>query len=155
MNVRGDDRRWMWALPFTVLAVILLSFATYQWFIPRTNLEIRTVYHESPGGGGTGGTLNVNVLFTNKGNREINDLKATITITEVGQGIRERYSLDPRGVDTRKNVEVKITFIGSQYETYRISVEVSFECKGNSYAETLEYVTIEDVMNLVYVENIR
>jgi hypothetical protein len=151
----GEDRRWMWALPFAVLAVILLSFATYQWAIPRTNLEIRTVYHESPGGGGTGGTMNVNVLFTNKGNRDIDDLRSTITVIEVGRGIRERYSLDPSRITTGRNIEVKITFIGSQYETYRISAVVYFECTGDSYTETFEYETVEDVMNLVYVENIR
>ncbi|MGA1848776.1 MAG: hypothetical protein ACMUHB_05485 [Thermoplasmatota archaeon] len=155
MESNGQDRRWMWALPFAILAVILLSFATYQWAIPRTNLEIRTVYHESPGGGGTGGTLNVNVLFTNKGNREIEDLGSTITVTELGRGIRERYSLDPSNIGTGKNIEVKIAFIGSQYETYLISVSVSFVCTGDSHAQTLEYQTVEDVMNLVFVENIR
>ena len=69
--------RLTWLVPLAVLILVLLSFGTYQWIIPRTDLEVRTVYHEAPGGGGTGGTVNINVLLTNLGNREIGSLECS------------------------------------------------------------------------------
>jgi hypothetical protein len=155
MDDNQNDRRWMWALPFTILAVILLSFATYQWIIPRTNLEIRTVYHEAPGGGGTGGTIHVNVLFTNAGNREISDLESIITVSNAEGGVLARHTLVPTKLEIRKNVEVKLILLGSHYEEYRISISLDFVSSGDSNSNSLTYNTAEDVMTLVFVENIR
>lgn len=145
----------MWALPLGVLLVILLSFATYQWIIPRTNLEVRTVYHEAPGGGGTGGTININVLFTNLGNREIKSLECDAVVSVMGGGVVARHSSDPEDLVKGENIEIKITYIGSHYDTYLIDLDVSFECSGDSHSRSMSYRTVEDTMNLVFVENLR
>lgn len=147
--------KWMWALPLGVLLVIMLSFATYQWFIPRTDLEVRTVYHEAPGGGGTGGTININVLMTNLGNRDVRSLKCDVTLSIMDGGVVTRHSMGPDNLVNDENIEVKITYIGSHYDTYLIDLKVSFECSGNSFSETMSYRTIEDTMNLVFIENLK
>jgi hypothetical protein len=151
----NSDNKWMWALPLGVLLVILLSFATYQWIIPRTDLEVRTVYHEAPGGGGTGGTININVLFTNLGNRDVSSLECDVTVTIKGDGVVTRHSSGPETLSMDDNVEIKITHIGSHYVTYLIDLDISFECSGDSYSNTMNYETIEDTMNLVFVENLK
>jgi hypothetical protein len=143
----------MWVLPLAVLLVILLVFSSYQWLIPRTDLEVRTVYHEAPGGGGTGATLNVNILLTNLGNREISSLKCDVIVSVQGGGQMRRHSLPPDSLSRGENVEMKLSFIGSQYDNYSIDLDVSFDCSGDSYYEEWAYTTKEDVMNIVFVEH--
>jgi hypothetical protein len=135
--------------------VILLGFATYQWVIPRTDLEVRTVYHEAPGGGGTGGTININVLLTNLGNRQVGSLECDVVVSVEGSGIVARHSLGPETLGQGENVEIKIAHIGSHYDTYILDIDLSFDCSGNSLSKDLSYETEEDVMNLVFVENIK
>ena len=118
------DTKWMWALPLGVLMVILLSFASYQWIIPRTNLEVRTLYHEAPGGGGTGGTININVLLTNLGNRNVNSLECDVTLSIMDVGVVTRHSMEPDTLVKDENIEIKITYTGSHYDTYLIALEV-------------------------------
>ena len=149
------DTKWMWALPLVVLLIILLSFASYQWLIPRTNLEVRTVYHEAPGGGGTGGTININVLLTNLGNREISSLKCDVIFSIQGGGIVQRHSMGPESLVQNENIEIKVSYIGSHYDTYLIGIDVSFDCSGDSHSKSLNYETKEDAMNLVFVENVK
>jgi len=147
--------RWMWVVPLVVLVVILTLFASYQWIIPRTDLEVRTVYHEAPGGGGTGGTININILLTNLGNRDVSSLDCHATIYIKGGGVVTRHSIVDEVLTQGENVEIKLVHIGSQYETYRLDIDVSFDSVGNSHLENLEYETREDLMNMVFVENIR
>ena len=155
MLKEGVNNKWMWAIPLSVLLIILLSFATFQWIIPRTDLEVRTVYHEAPGGGGTGGTVNINVLFTNLGNREVRSLECDVMISIEGFGVVERHSLGPENLESDENIEIKITYIGSHYDTYLVDLDISFECSGNSHSDQMSYRTVEDTMNLVFVENLK
>lgn len=155
MSRGGVDNKWMWMLPLGVLLVIILSFATYQWIIPRTDLEVRTVYHEAPGGGGTGGTININVLFTNLGNREVRSLECDVSISILDEGVVTRHSSGPDTLSSDENIEIKITHTGSHYVTYVIDLEVSFECSGDSHSRTMSYQTVEDTMNIVFVENLK
>ncbi len=68
------------------LAVILVvGLSLYTYVIPRTDLTIRTIYHEAPGGGGTSGVMNLNVLLSNTGTLELENFTLTIEVTE-GQG---------------------------------------------------------------------
>jgi hypothetical protein len=151
---RNTDTKWMWIVPMAVLLVILLGFASYQWLIPRTDLEVRTVYHEAPGGGGTGGTINVNVLLTNMGNRDVSTLKCDVIVMLEGGGSVARHSLGPESLGQGENVEIKMPYIGSQYDNYLIDIEVSFDSSGDSHYKSLNYQTEEDVMNIVFVENL-
>jgi hypothetical protein len=150
---KGKKRKWL--VPVIAIAVVLLLFASYQWIIPRTNLEIRTVYHESPGGGGTGGVININILLINKGNRRIDDLDCMVIVRETGGREVGRNNLESMDLSRGTNAEIKLNVIGSQYRGYRISIDLSFEEFRGRETVTLEHSTTEDQMNLVFVDNIR
>ena len=143
-----------WMVPVAVLIIVLISFGTYQWIIPRTDLEVRTVYHEAPGGGGTGGTININVLLSNLGNREISSLESTVSVMLKTGGKVSNHETGPDTLASGDNIEVKITYIGSQYDTYLIEIQLRFDCSGDTHTTTLNYETKEDVMNLVFVKNL-
>lgn len=154
MKGPGITDRWKWAIPFAVIAVILMAFSMYQWIVPRTDLEVRTVYHEAPGGGGTGGLVNVNVLLTNKGNRDIEDLECLVRVINAEGSIL--VFKDVKGVllQERDNAELKLVLVGSQYKDYRITIDLVFSSARKDYVRDLEYVTQEDAMNLVFVEDL-
>jgi hypothetical protein len=149
----GKRKRWL--IPLTAIVLVILAFASYQWIIPRTNLEVRTVYHESPSGGGTGGVINVNVLITNRGNRPVEDLDCMVIVRDLDGREKGRNMVENMGLERGQNAEIKLTIIGSQYIDYTISVDIDFETYKDSARETLEYHTYEEQMNLVFVDNIR
>jgi len=149
------NERAVWLVPVVVTMVLLVSFGMYQWVIPRTDLEVRTVYHEAPGGGGTGGTIHFNVLLSNLGNREIGSLDCSVLVQLKGGGKVASHETGPEALVPGDNMEIKITYIGSQYETYLIKIDVRFDCLGDTHTQTLDYETKEDLMNMVFVENMR
>ncbi|MFW3146285.1 MAG: hypothetical protein ACMUIE_05690 [Thermoplasmatota archaeon] len=149
-----NSNRWKWVLPFVVLIVILVVFSMYQWVIPRTDLEVRTVYHEAPGGGGTGGGININILMTNKGNRDIEELTCFARVRDQEGEVVAFREVESLFMESRENVELKLHFVGSQYETYRISLDLDFSSVGRQYSRDLTYTTVEDTMNLVFVEKV-
>ena len=59
-------------ITFIVILIIFISAQLlYLYVIPRASIELKTVYHEATGGGGTGGLINVNSKFINSGNVEV------------------------------------------------------------------------------------
>ncbi|MGA1792961.1 MAG: hypothetical protein ACMUHM_03330 [Thermoplasmatota archaeon] len=145
----------VWLVPVAVTLILLISFGMYQWVVPRTDLEIRTVYHEAPGGGGTGGTIHFNVLLSNMGNREISSLECSVLVQLKGGGKVASHDMEPEMLAPGDNMEIKITYIGSQYDTYIIDIDVRFDCSGDTHTGSLDYETKEDLMNMVFVENMR
>lgn len=143
-----------WLIPLIILLVIFVTFATYQWVIPRADLEVRSVYHESPGGGGTGGAINYNVLITNWGNRRVEDLNCAVRIFNSSGGEVAMDSITDVSLYRRDNVEMALHFVGDQFSDFEIRIHLFFDCKGNSYVEDLDYYTKEDQMNIVFVDHI-
>ncbi|MCU0798488.1 MAG: hypothetical protein MUC62_02305 [Candidatus Thermoplasmatota archaeon] len=143
-----------WVAPLIVLLVVLVAFTTYQYILPRTDLEVRTVYHESPGGGGTGGVINVNILLTNKGNREVTGFDCSVNVMMTDGIEMTRGGFEDETLLSRDNTEIRLYFVGSHYSTYRIVVRVVFGSMGNTITQELVHSTIEDSMNLVFVDRI-
>ncbi|MEA3559719.1 MAG: hypothetical protein U9R75_10740 [Candidatus Thermoplasmatota archaeon] len=154
MAGNGVMDRWKWGLPFVVIAMILFTFSMYQWIIPRTDLEVRTVYHEAPGGGGTGGTININVLLTNQGNRDIDDLECIVWVRSGEGEVLSFKEVKNVFLGSRENTEMKLVIVGSHYSVYKIAVELLFHSVGSDHSRDLDYSTSEDAMNLVFVENL-
>jgi len=134
--------------------VVLVAFTTYQYVVPRTRLEVRTVYHESPGGGGTGGVINVNVLMTNRGNREVTGLDCSVYVQGANSSEMTRGGIEDETLRSRDNMEIRLSFIGSHYSTYRIVVQLVFGSMGDTIGREIMHSTREDSMNLVYVDSI-
>lgn len=152
LGALGGQRRWA----VIIIAILVLTgiFVTYNWLIPRPDLEIRTVYHETPGGGGTAGIMHVNILLTNEGNREITSLICAYRVSRVGGGEVANHIPGVNELEPGKNVELKLDFLGSQFWDYRIDIDIEFDCSGSSYGRSYTLYTEEDAMNLVFVEYI-
>ncbi len=140
----------------TLIVVLLLGMVSvsYNFIIPRTEVEMRTVYHERPGGGGTGGGINVNFFIDNQGTAEINQVKVTLKVFNETMQLMASTNRTYSSVAMKGYREVALAFIGNHYEDYTIQVSCSFRSFGEAYARTYEYRTVEEQMNLHYIEEV-
>ena len=143
-----------WIIPVVILVIVLLAFISYRWIIPRTELEIRTIYHEAIAGGGTGGSINVNVLLTNEGNREVTDLTCSVIITQKGEGTVTEQMVEDVALERGDNTEIKIRFTGNQFSTYVIHLQVDFISSGEDHSGAFTHETHEDVMNILFLDTL-
>jgi hypothetical protein len=136
-----------------VIALLLLfavSAIAYFYLYPRTDLSIKTVYHERMGGGSTGGGININILFTNSGTTQIKGLTYVLNVlnqTDVHiKSLTDVVTLIEPGDDT----EIATSFIGNHFDTYYISLTINFQSDGGTYSADFSYKTTEDAMNIIF-----
>ncbi|MDG6225825.1 MAG: hypothetical protein QCI82_09975 [Candidatus Thermoplasmatota archaeon] len=139
-------------MSIAVAVISLTALVSYLYIIPRTDMEVRTVYHEMPGGGGTGGVINVNVLLDNRGNRMADSIQCYVEVRDDEDRQMVARSITGISLGPGNIAELSASFIGSQYDDYRISVHLRFDSSGGTRIADLDYTTREDRMNLVFVE---
>jgi len=146
------------------LAVILVvGLSLYTYVIPRTDVTIRTIYHEAPGGGGTSGVMNLNVLVSNTGTLELENFTLTIEVTDREGEVVETEDQDgnvsglyvfSRDIAPRDQQQPRVKFRGDQHSTYFFYIEVSFRSGDERFFEVLRYDTRGADMNQEHVERI-
>ncbi len=146
------------------LAVILVvGLSLYTYVIPRTDVTIRTIYHEAPGGGGTSGVMNLNVLVSNTGTLKLENFTLTIEVSDREGEVVETEDQDgnvaalyvySRDIAPRDQQQPRVKFRGDQHSTYFFYIEVSFRSGGERFFEVLRYDTKGADMNQEHVERI-
>ena len=114
---------------------------------------MRLFYHEAPGGGGTGGVINVNVLVTNEGTVNLEDFQLLLEVEDPDGNLmaRENYTTS---ITPGEEKQPRLVFRGDQHLTYFIRLEVSFTAAGEDYRKTYSYNTHGEAMNQEWVEGI-
>jgi len=135
-----------------ILAIVIA--ALYFLIIPRTCLSIETVYHERLGGGSTGGGINLNLLLTNDGTTEINGIDVDVTVINQTNVQMSKITNYISNLQRGENQEIKTDFIGNHFETYYISIRISFSSGETFFSKDLSYKTTEDSMNLVFFDKV-
>jgi hypothetical protein len=151
-KVRG--KKGVFVVVITIILVFIIAQVLYYYVIPRVNIDLKTVYHEATGGGGTGGLINVNTKVVNSGTVEARDFQMTLSVynsTEVLL-INKTYSNDI--LSPGKEYELKVVTNGNSYEDFYITLEVEFTTSDNDYFERYNYKTYEDPMNIDFEDSI-
>jgi hypothetical protein len=138
----------------TIIMVILISQLLYSYVIPRVTLDLKTVYHEATGGGGTGGLVNVNSKIINSGTVEAKDLKIFIQVLDFNEEILINETFTEDTFSPGQAHEVKLVTNGNCYTDFFIILEVQFYTSGNEYYEKFRYKTHEDAMNIGFEDSI-
>jgi len=137
------------------LAVIIIgAVVVYYYVYPRVDLEIKTLYHERIGGGSTGGGINVNVLFSNKGTEDIEGLSLVLTVINQTDQLMKQDSMSVGDIEPHEASEAYVDFIGNHLDTYYITLSVKFSSGGESYSKDYSYKTYEDAMNIVFLSEV-
>jgi len=151
---RIKDKKAVIILVIVIILILIISQILYYFVLPRVTVDLRTVYHEATGGGGTGGLININSEITNSGTVDINSLEITIIVlnsTDVMM-INENYY---HGLLTPgESHEIKLVTNGNCYEDYYITVDIHFETTNQEFSEKFNYRTHEDAMNIGFHDSI-
>jgi hypothetical protein len=138
-----------------VLLIVFISAQILYWYVlPRITIDLKTVYHEATGGGGTGGLINVNSKFVNSGTVEVDNFKISITILNSTQIVLVNNTFDQDIVSPGDSHELKLTTNGNCFETFYIILEIQFDMGKNEYSKKYLYETHEDAMNIGFKDSI-
>jgi len=127
-----------------VLAVIMILIGAllYGYVIPRTALQVETLYHQSFSGNSIG------VRLKNTGTRDVTNLSVDMEIfDEDGKSVHHPAPLNGIDIPAHKSYKFSTNFRGSQIEKYRIVMNFLFESGGKDYNETVRHTTDGEYMN--------
>jgi hypothetical protein len=124
-----------------VIALIVLTL-TYNFLIPRVELNVITAYRE-----GTGLSINVDSKIQNLGTLAITRFSMNITIMNESSGIvaKENYYLADLDAHSSHGFD-NINFYGDQFEAYRISIKIDFESEGGQYSDNYEHTVTGSIL---------
>ena len=125
------------------IMALLLIFVCYSYVIPRTEVEIDTVYHSSYS------ALFVQSKISNTGTKQIIDLKVKISVWN-GTEMLESDSHYPGILNAKQSVKLPpLLFDGPHSDSYELLINVEFIIDGEK--QTLDYnYEIADYGNLAW-----
>jgi len=125
------------------IMALLLIFVCYSYVIPRTEVEIDTVYHSSYS------ALFVQSKISNTGTKQISDLKVKISVWN-GTEMLESDSHYPGILNAKQSVKLPpLIFDGPHSDSYELLINVEFIIDGEK--QTLDYnYEIADYGNLAW-----
>jgi hypothetical protein len=141
-------------LVVVVILIILFSQLLYTFVIPRVTIDLKTIYHEATGGGGTGGLINVNTKIVNSGTVEARDLEVKVEVLNSTKKLLTNDTYYEDILSPGESYELKLTTNGNCFETFYIVVEVQFDTSNKDFYEKYEYKTHEDAMNIGFQDSI-
>ena len=132
---------------FSVFAVLVVVMA-YVFVVPRVQLNITTVYHQSFSG------TSVQTKVENKGTYDVQNLEINLSVIKKESGELMEYKNDTIELfETRNSFKLGFTFEGPAIKTYLIKLTLNFESEGVDYNESFEY-EIKDYMNNNWEEKV-
>jgi len=125
------------------IMALLLIFVCYSYVIPRTEVEIDTVYHSSYS------ALFVQSKISNTGTKQISDFKVKLSVWN-GTEMLESDSHYPGILNAKQSVKLPpLIFDGPHSDSYELLINVEFIIDGEK--QTLDYnYEIADYGNLAW-----
>ena len=125
------------------IMALLLIFVCYSYVIPRTEVEIDTVYHSSYS------ALFVQSKVSNTGTKQISDLKVKSSVWN-GTEMLESDTHYPGILNAKQSVKLPpLIFDGPHSDSYELLINVEFTIDGKK--QTLDYnYEIADYGNLAW-----
>lgn len=115
-----------------IIAVILVlgSLLSYNYIIPRVELDVKLMCIEAPLG-----VTNVVILFRNEGTVDLSDVNVTLGIRDEAGRLKadEAGLFDEIGKGSR--TEMKLNFSGDQYLDHVLTLNITFYGEGKRYCE--------------------
>ena len=142
--IKGEQREIIVKFAVAIISVIII-FVCYSYILPRTEIEMDTVYHSSYSG------LFIQSKISNTGTKEITDLKVKSSIWN-GTEMLETETHYPGILNAKQSVKIPyLVFDGPHADEYNLVIIVEF--KEDKEKQTLIYsYKIADYGNLAWHE---
>ena len=125
------------------IIALLLIFVCYSYIIPRTEVEIDTVYHSSYS------ALFVQSKISNTGTEQINNLKVKSSVWN-GTEMLESDTHYPGVLNAKQSVKLPpLIFDGPHSDSYELLINLEFIINGEKQTLTYNY-KIADYGNLAW-----
>jgi len=125
------------------IIALLLIFVCYSYIIPRTEVEIDTVYHSSYS------ALFVQSKISNTGTEQISDLKVKSSVWN-GTEMLESDAHYPGVLNAKQSVKLPpLIFDGPHSDSYELLINLEFIINGEKQTLTYNY-KIADYGNLAW-----
>ena len=125
------------------IMALLLVFVCYSYVIPRTEVEIDTVYHSSYS------ALFVQSKISNTGTKQINNLKIKSSVWN-GTEMLETDTHYPGVLNAKQSVKLPpLIFDGPHSDSYELLINLEFIIDGEKQTLTYNY-EIADYGNLAW-----
>ena len=125
------------------IMALLLVFVCYSYVIPRTEVEIDTVYHSSYS------ALFVQSKISNTGTEQINNLKVKSSVWN-GTEMLESDAHYPGVLNAKQSVKLPpLIFDGPHSDSYELLINLEFIINGEKQTLTYNY-KIADYGNLAW-----
>ncbi|MCD6383113.1 MAG: hypothetical protein J7L88_01470 [Thermoplasmata archaeon] len=116
--------------PYLILLVVaIVTLSGLYLLYPRREAVVYLLYHESVGGGGTGGIINVNLMIKNTGNRKLDYAEGSVVVSTAGSEVA-RFNISAWGVDPGGLYEERNHFVGDQFLPYTIEINLIYAIGG-------------------------
>tara|TARA_B100000902_G_scaffold106923_2_gene108771 strand:+ start:6685 stop:7131 length:447 start_codon:yes stop_codon:yes gene_type:complete len=126
-----------------IIVAILLVLLCYSYFLPRTEVEIDTVYHSSYSG------LFVQSKVSNTGTKEINDLKVKLAVWNSTE-LLESETHYPGVLGPKQSVKLPVLiFDGPHADSYELIISMEFNSDEGKRVLNYNY-KIADYGNLAW-----
>ena len=142
--IKGEQREIVTKFAVAILSIIVI-FVCYSYILPRTEIEMDTVYHSSYSG------LFIQSKINNVGTKEITDLKVKNSIWN-GTEMLETETHYPGILNAKQSVKIPyLIFDGPHADEYNLVIIIEF--KEQEEKQTLIYnYKIADYGNLAWHE---
>ena len=126
-----------------VMVVVLLVLLSYSYFLPRTEVEIDTVYHSSYSG------LFVQSKISNTGTKEITDLKVKLAVWNSTELLQSETHY-PGVLNAKQIVKLPVLiFDGPHADSYELIISMEFNSDEGKQVLNYNY-KIADYGNLAW-----
>lgn len=127
-----------------IISAIVIIFVCYSYILPRTEMEMDTVYHSSYSG------LFVQTKITNTGTKEITDLKIKSSIWNDTEMLESETNY-PGILKAKQSVKIPyLVFDGAHADEYDLVIIVEFKEKDQSKQKIIYSYKIADYGNLAW-----
>jgi len=126
-----------------IIVAVLLVLLCYSYFLPRTEVEIDTVYHSSYSG------LFVQSKVSNTGTKEITDLKIKLAVWN-STDLLQSETHYPGALNAKQSVKLPVLiFDGPHADSYELIILMEFNSDGGKQILNYNY-KIADYGNLAW-----
>ena len=142
MMIGPQQRKVIVKFGVAILALLVI-FVSYSYIIPRTEVEVETVYHSSYS------ALFVQSKLSNTGTKQITELKVKISVWN-GTEMLETDTHYPGILNAKQSVKLPpLLFDGPHSDSYELLIGIEFVVDGEKLTLTYNYV-IADYGNLAW-----
>ena len=126
-----------------IIVAVLLVLLCYSYFLPRTEVEIDTVYHSSYSG------LFVQSKVSNTGTKEITDLKIKLAVWN-STDLLQSETHYPGALNAKQSVKLPVLiFDGPHADSYELIISMEFNSDEGKQVLNYNY-KIADYGNLAW-----